>query len=309
MRSVVSGALFCLLIGVGSPPLAASQLKGAFPQKFLSPEATRLFTENFQLFGDYVTRKTGIGINISPLPDPDSVKRAFQRGEIDFFFGLSDLETLFFEGEGIGEPFLTVSPFRDLPNNTFRHLLIARDNPSSSKGWRLRHVEDYGERYKGITHLLAELLIREGLPMRLDRHDPRDEPPSRIQVVEYGQSRNLLLDALTDEKLAVLVDEEAYLMMKRRNPKVGETLKIIESLSPVPVAPLFVRRDLAGREKIKKCLLGMHRDPEGDEILKSLRLGKWVEVASRDFEELRRLVERARRLGIPLERGSYAARH
>lgn len=320
MRLVLMVLLIGLLSSHLTPTWASEEsvLKGAFPQKFLSNEAADLFLQNFQLFADYITKKSGVKIRIEKRSDSASVEEGVRSSEIDFCFGLSDFEALKVQESVPLDPFLSVSPFRDRPQNGFRHLLVIRkregiDDLQDLKGWKLFHVEEKGEKYKGIIALFSEILVREGAPVTLIQRGVSEGKgnPSNIQVLEFGQSRDLIIEVLTNSHSAAVIDEEGYILMKRRNPKVEEMLQILATTAPIPIAPLLVRSDLdLGKlSKVKKVLLQMHQDPEGQEILNTLRLGKWVDVSDEDYDGLRALMERAAKLGINLiKKTQYAYR-
>lgn len=308
MSSTRQLGLLLAFISVSAPAYPL-ELKGAFPQKYLTAEAARLFQQNFQLFGDYVTRRTGVAIRIDPLPDMETLKGNLKGKKIDFCFGLTDLEALGLMESSLALPFLSVSPFRDLPQNGFRALVVAKKRGESSR-WDLKTVVEEGEVTKGVNEIFAEILLQERKRFRIGK-DPRRTDSAKIQVLEFGQSRDLILDVLSHPETAAVVDEEAYLLMKRRNPKLEEALQILEATGPVPITPLMVRSGLdpSVLERVCKSLLKMHEEAEGEEILRTLRVAKWVPVGLEDYEGLRDLVARAKKMGISLSRGVHAARH
>jgi ABC-type phosphate/phosphonate transport system substrate-binding protein len=119
-------------------------------------------------------------------------------------------------------------------------------------------------------------------------------------MFEYGPSRDLILRVLSNPDVAASVNEEAYLIMAKRNPKIREMIKIIAATDPFPPSPYFVWKDSDQKllKKIKDVLLNMNKDPEGQEILKTVRIGSWVDVDASNYDALRNLMADVNKFGI-----------
>lgn len=82
---------------------------------------------------------------------------------------------------------------------------------------------------------------------------------------------------------------------KTRSPYCSET-RIIHKSPDFTIPPVVVSRTTPEwlRMKLKEILLSMHKDPEGMEILKKLRIDKFVCIGGSDYQDISRMYKMVR---------------
>jgi ABC-type phosphate/phosphonate transport system substrate-binding protein len=77
-----------------------------------------------------------------------------------------------------------------------------------------------------------------------------------------------------------------YEQVSRENSRVRNELVIVAASDVAPQNCLAVRRDLDPdlKQKIRKILIGMDKDPAGREVLRRFGARGFIETDNRDFE-------------------------
>lgn len=89
------------------------------------------------------------------------------------------------------------------------------------------------------------------------------------------------------------VDSLVYQQMTEEDPSVAERTRIILQSPPLGMPPVVVppRLEPTLKERLRAVLLGMHTDPEGQKVLRSLRIDRFVVPDKRMFDSVRELAE------------------
>lgn len=285
-------------------------LVGGFPRRYLDDSTIKLIQDNFKLFTEYVSQRVGKEIVLEPVGSLDELRGKLNRRELDFTWAWTPLETMRILREYPLTPFVTINPVGGGASKGFRHLLITRaDNGcgrlEDARGKNLLSLNSEDGLYKDFSLLFVELLLkRRGQDIkkffRLSHYSDDKFERSNTVSLEYGRSKNLILKVLSDPNVVASVQEEAYLLMARRNPKIEGELCVIAASEPFPPMPYLVWQDSDPQvlRKIKTALLDMSRNPEGEEILRSVRIRAWKDVNVGDYNALVSFVEEAKRLGV-----------
>lgn len=293
----------------GSGPLV-----GGFPRRHLDEAGIQLIQDNFRMFTDYISDKVGRKIILEPVSDINELRTKLQKRELDFAWAWTAAESMKIWEEYPLTPFVSINPISgENSRNGFRFLLITRSDNNCKKlaelkGKTLFYLNSEDERYKHLSLLSVEILLKKhgkdiNKFFQLSPYGSGGRAERSSAVLEYGRSKDLILRVISDPDVAASVGEEAYLLMVRRNPKVAEMITVIATTEPLITTPYFVWKDADPEliKKIKDVLLNMHRDPQGEEILRSVRIGAWVDVGENSYETLKRLFAEAEKLGIKQE--------
>jgi len=287
---------------------------GGFPKRHLDDPSIKLIQDNFRLFTDYVGRRIGRQIILEPIADLNDLRSKLKSRKLDFTWAWTPIESIKIWEEYPLTPFVAMDPINDgVKRKGYRYLLITRsDNPCDQiedlNGKTLMYLNSEDDLFKNISLLFVDIFLKKhgkdiGKFFKLSPYGNEGSKKTNSVLLEYGYSKDLILRVLSDPNFVVSVNEEAYLLMAKRNPKVKEMIKIIAATDPFPPLPYFVWKDsdLQLQKKIKNVLLNMDKDPEGQEILKTVRVGAWKDVDSSDYDALRRMMEDIDKLGIKLE--------
>jgi ABC-type phosphate/phosphonate transport system substrate-binding protein len=283
---------------------------GGFPKRHLDDPGIKLIQVNFRLFTDYISRRIGEKIILEPVASFDELRRKLKSRSLDFVWAWSSIESVKIWDEFPITPFIALDPMNDgVKRKGYRYLLITRSDNNCEKiddleGKTLLYLNSEDGLYKNISLLFVDAFLKKhgkdiNKFFKLSRYGNDDVKTSNI-MFEYGPSRDLILRVLSNPDVAASVNEEAYLIMAKRNPKIREMIKIIAATDPFPPSPYFVWKDSDQKllKKIKDVLLNMNKDPEGQEILKTVRIGAWVDVDASNYDALRNLMADVNKFGI-----------
>ena len=92
------------------------------------------------------------------------------------------------------------------------------------------------------------------------------------------------------------VDSLVFDAMGETNPQLIAQLEIIDKSPPFGIPPVVVPKELpfARKEQLREILLAMHDDPEGKEILRKLKIDRFVQVEDSLFDSVREMFEKIR---------------
>lgn len=115
------------------------------------------------------------------------------------------------------------------------------------------------------------------------------------ETVESGAHQATLRLILDGAVEASAVDSTVLETEFRRRPGLRRHLRVIETWGPSPAPPWVVsHRVPAGlRGRLRRILLGMHRDPAGRGILRQARMSRFGAVSDCDYEPIRIMAQTA----------------
>lgn len=123
------------------------------------------------------------------------------------------------------------------------------------------------------------------------------------RAVESGSHQESLQMILRGEVDASAIDCTVLELEMRRDPALGQRLRVIETLGPSPIPPWVAPASSpAGlRAKLRELMLGMAGDPQGREILAKAYLARFAPVADQDYDPIREMDRLAQ--GVRLSHG------
>lgn len=89
------------------------------------------------------------------------------------------------------------------------------------------------------------------------------------------------------------VDSLVYDALAETNPQLIAKLKIIDRSPPFGIPPVVIPKELpfAQKEKLRALLLAMHEDPEGQEILRKLKIERFVQAEDSLYDSVREMFD------------------
>lgn len=114
-------------------------------------------------------------------------------------------------------------------------------------------------------------------------------------IVEAGSHQNAI-DLIVNRQVdASSIDSTVLEIELQRHPGLAKQIRVIETLGPSPIPPWVISQDVPPKiqDQIRKILLDMHRDPLGNEILKSGKLARFTRVFDKDYDPIREMANKA----------------
>jgi ABC-type phosphate/phosphonate transport system substrate-binding protein len=108
----------------------------------------------------------------------------------------------------------------------------------------------------------------------------------------HEASLRLLLAGAVD---GTAIDSTVLELLQQRDPDLGGQVRVVETLGPSPMPPWVVSRVLPPnvRTAVRQALLGMHRDSEGQAILKRGSATRFATVTDREYDAIRETAQQA----------------
>lgn len=180
-------------------------------------------------------------------------------------------------------------------------------------------------RYRNRPVYFSDVLVHRDSPYRtfLDLHGASwayNEPNShsgynltRCQLAKMGLNGDFFkeviaagahltaLDLILARRVdASAIDSTVLELATAQDPRIAGSVRAIASWGPSPIPPWVVRKDLdAGlRAALREALLGMHRDPLGQELLASAQVARFAVVTDADYDPIREMTRLAEKISL-----------
>ena len=111
-----------------------------------------------------------------------------------------------------------------------------------------------------------------------------------LQSGAHAHSINLILNGEAD---ASAIDATVLEMLLAREPELGERIRVIETIGPSPIPPYVVGKHVPAelRLALRDVLIGLHRDAQGQEILRQGQLARFAAVTDADYDRTRQMLK------------------
>ena len=182
-----------------------------------------------------------------------------------------------------------------------------------------------GERYQGRTIYFSDVIVRKDSPFKTFKdlrgaswayNEPNSQSGYNIvryhlattgetgkyfgRVVASGSHLNSIHMILNSQIDASAIDSTTLELEFLKRPELYSELRIIETLGPSPIPPWVIRKDVAPgvKQTITNFLLNLNKHPNGQEILEKGRIARFVDVRDSDYDTIRHMLEKAKRVII-----------
>ncbi len=241
--------------------------------------------ERFQPLADYLSEKTGAKIKLTIFSKYGGIVERFKSLKLDgAFFGSFTGATAIKElgVEPLARP---VNP--DGSSTYHGYIFVRKDsgikNISNMKGKRMAFVD------KATTagYIFPMAYFKENGINNIDRY---------FKEYYFTGSHDAAIYAVLDKKADIgAAKHSVYDRVKRSDPRVEKELVILAESPKVPSNGLCVRKDLnkAIKEKLKKALLNIDKDPKGKVALEKFGALRFIVTTASDYQPVFDLMKRA----------------
>jgi phosphonate transport system substrate-binding protein len=297
MKYVVRIALvFAVLVTV---PLQA--IPQSLPHKILIgilPEMN-VFKQKqrFKLLSDYLTKKTGIPVEVTILSRYGNIIEQFTGEKMDGAFFGSFTGALAIEKLGVVPLARPVN--LDNTSHYRGYIFVRKDSAirtaTDMKGKKMAFVE------KATTagYIFPRAYLREHGITDMDRF---------FSDSFFAGSHDAAINAVLSGRADVgAAKHSIYDRMRKEDPRIDRELLVIAKSPWVPSNGLCVRKDLdkTAKVKLRDALLTMDRDPEGKAALEKFGAIRFIETTEQDY---RPVFGMAKDAGIDIRSYNYRNR-
>lgn len=289
------GTIFAVLL-VLLLPLAASAeagqkeiLIGLIPEMNVFKQM-----ERFKPLAEYLTKKTGVKVNITILSRYGNIIERFQTEKMDgAFFGS-------FTG-ALAIQKLEVDPIARPINldgsSTYHGYLFARKNSG------IKNVKDM----KGKKMAFVEKATTAGyiFPIAYLKENGVTNIKTFFSEYYFTGSHDAAIYAVLDKKADIgAAKHSIYDRVRLSDPRVDKDLVILAESAKVPSNGLCVRKGLDKnlKKKLQDTLLNLDKDPEGKVVLEKFGARKFIETTVADYHPVFDLANKA---GIDIKIYNY----
>lgn len=297
MRLAVAALLLLLLPAfITSPTWAIEHLHpdqefliGLIPEENIFKQMQR-----HKPFGEYLSKELGIPVRFTILSRYPHIITRFVNRDLDgAFFGaftsVLALQTL--SVEPIARP-VNMDGSMTTKGYLFTHAESGISNVKQMRGKSIAYVDQV----TATGYLYAQDLLRSKGVKNTEGFFKREEYTGGHDTAVYTV---LAGRAELGVAKARIVDQ-----LRERDPMAKEQIKILYRSPDLPDNTLHIRKDLPEdfKLKLKNVLLSMHKNPEGQEVLRKFAAIQFTIAVPDDFAPVYRMTER---VGIDLKNFKY----
>jgi phosphonate transport system substrate-binding protein len=164
----------------------------------------------------------------------------------------------------------------------YSYIIVPKESPVTSfaglRGKRFAFSDPLSNSGKLVpTYMLARM---------------NETPESFFKEFIYTKSHDRSIKAVAQGVVdAAAVDSLIWEYLNATNPEFTSKTRILEKSPPYAIPPIVVPRDLAPelKEQIRQAVLNAHTDPKGQEILRHMRIDRFVAIPDSDYDSVREM--------------------
>jgi len=279
----------CLPLTAFPQPAQQKVLIGILPEMNVFKQKQR-----FKLLGEYLFKKTGISIEFTILSRYGNILERFTTEHMDGAFFGSFTGALAIQKLGVVPLVRPVNPDND---STYHGYLFVRKDSG------IRDVKDM----KGKRMAFVEKATTAGyiFPRAYLRGKGITDLDHFFGESFFAGSHDAAIYAVLSRTADVgAAKHSIYDRARKDDPNVDKELVILAESPRVPSNGLCVRKglDSALQQRLKDALLGMHRDPEGSDVLKRFGALKFIVTTAQDYKPV---FDMSKKAGIDIKTYDY----
>ena len=245
--------------------------------------------ERYEPLAKYISRKTGIGLQLEILSRYGNIINNFQSLGLDGAFFGSFTYALAHKRIHVETAVRPESPAG--VSSYYGMIFVRKDSGISSI-----------EQMKGKRFVFVDKATTAGylLPLKYFKENGIEDYKQYLSETYFtGTHEDAILDVLNKRADIGAAKDTVFNRLARSNPKILDELTILTRSPDVPENALAFRSDLDPhiRSLLKKAFLGMAQDPEGIRVLKDFGAARFIETTNEDY---RPVFEYAESAGIDL---------
>lgn len=233
----------------------------------------------YQKLLDYLGQRLGIKVRALDLPSYEEVNQKLRSGEVELAFVCGGPYVDGQESFGLQ---LLVAPEVKGRAEYHSHLIVPADSPASS-------LADL----RGKSFAFADPKSNSGFiapSYELARMGETAESFFSSFLFTYAHDRSIRIvaDGLVD---GAAVDSLIWDYLVQREPQLLTRVKVIAKSPPFGIPPVVVSPSLDPQRarEIQDLLLHLHRDPQGQKILRGMGIDRFVVVDDARYESIRQM--------------------
>ncbi|MBI5639785.1 MAG: phosphate/phosphite/phosphonate ABC transporter substrate-binding protein [Nitrospirae bacterium] len=250
--------------------------------------------ERFHPLAEYLTKKTGVKVNIKILSRYGNIIDSFFSEMLDGAFFGSFTGALAIEKLGV-EPL--ARPVNLDGSSTYHGYIFAR------KDGGIKTVRDM----KGRKMAFVDKATTAGyiFPIAYLRQNGVNDIRQIFSEHYFTGSHDAAIHAVLDRKADIgAAKNTVYDLMSKTDPRLGKELVIIAESAKVPQNGLCIRKglDKTLKKNLKDALLNLDKDPQGKKVLERFGAIRFIETTVSDYKPV---FDMANRAGIDIRRYDY----
>lgn len=250
--------------------------------------------ERFKPLAEYLSKKTGVKVNITILSRYGNIIERFQTEKMDGAFFGSFTGALAIQKLGVTP---IARPINLDGSSTYHGYLFVRKDSG------IKNVKDM----RGKKMAFVEKATTAGYVFPIAYFKEHGVPDINTFFSEYyfTGSHDAAIFAVLDKKADIgAAKHSIYDRVRLADPRVDKELVILAESAKVPSNGLCVRKglDRGLKEKLKKTLLNLDKDPEGKVVLQKFGAIKFTETTVADYKPVFDLASKA---GIDIRTYDY----
>ena len=282
-----------LVIPISLPSAAAAEQKeiliGLIPEMNVFKQM-----ERFKPLAEYLTKKTGVKVNITILSRYGNIIERFQSEKMDGAFFGSFTGALAIQKLGV-QPI--VRPINLDGSTTYHGYLFVRKDSG------IKSVKDM----KGKKMAFVEKATTAGyiFPIAYFKEHGVTNIDTYFSDYYFAGSHDATIAAVLDKKADIgAAKHSIYDRIRISDPRVDKDLLILAESAKVPSNGLCVRKGLSQNivNKLKEALLNLDGSPEGRIVLEKFGARKFIVTTAHDYDPVFELTKQA---GINIKTYDY----
>ena len=250
--------------------------------------------ERFKPLAEYLSRKTGVNVNITILSRYGNIIERFQSEKMDGAFFGSFTGALAIQKLGV-DPI--ARPVNLDGSSTYHGYIFVRKDSG------IKNVKNM----RGKKMAFVEKATTAGyiFPIAYFKKNGVTNIDTFFSEYYFTGSHDAAIYAVLDKKSDIgAAKHSVYDRVRLTDPRVDKDLVILAESAKVPSNGLCVRKGLDKqlKEKLKKTLLTINTDPEGKLVLQKFGAIKFIETTVADYKPVFDLAKKA---GIDIKTYDY----
>lgn len=250
--------------------------------------------QRYQRLADYLSEKVGVEVQLSTLARYGNILENFLTGGMDAaFFGsfTGALAIRRIDVEPIARPL-----WLDGRSTYHGHIFVRKDSG-------IKSVKDMrGKRMAFVERATTAGYI---FPMAYLKDNGVKDIDSFFSEYYFTGSHDAAINAvLTGSADVGCAKNTIFARVMKENPRAAEEIITLAESPQVPSNGLLVRRTLdpAIKDGLRSVLLGMHKSPEGQDVLREFGAIKFIPTTEEDYAPV---FEAAAKAGIDIDTYDY----
>lgn len=232
--------------------------------------------ERYEPVAQYLSGKTGAKITLKILPRYGNIIENLKSGNMDGAFFGSFTYALAHAKLGVE---VLVRPMGLDNVSTYHGLIFVRKDSG------IRNVQDMkGKRFAFVDKATTAGYL---LPLEYFHHAGIPDYKGHLREVYFtGTHEDAIHDVLNRKADIGAAKNTVFNRLAKQNPEILKELVVLERSPEVPENAIALRKEIdeSMRNRLRKELLGMHRDPEGQKVLERFGARRFVVTRNTDYD-------------------------